>query len=521
MNEFIGEITLDLDCRKTMPKISVGQFDKGRKYLIRITANGQSFSASGSTVIIQGMRSDKSRFSATCSIDQTGNVILILSEEMLSKGGYAYAKLVLSDSSKNYSTQVFVIDIDSSYEGDITPEENYSLVNDFVNRLMLLFDLESPADMLAEYSSTKCVQLNGNNPYPNVNTAIDKGIIYRCFGSGSNSPRGWLVFCGDKNYVGATVSQFRADREGNFYFRTGTANSGTVTWASNTWTPFTPASRTIAGIDLQDNITAAELNSALGNRGFAIITDETVPASANWNGVIPNTFAGNSGEIGELALFYDYAALWFLADNDNDVFEWYRLLSTDDLHTLMKVAPVNPTAAQIEDLPNGQLYGDTVNHKGIIKGGQQFYDTSYIQLNYNTKDEIGVRSLDCTFTVNGADDVRISANKKYSDLISLSAGNAVVLRDKSPLGGYTGQSALVLCAYNINSYSPSRVAVACVTLILFNNEYSYQILEPTSSNPLETDYISLKTKCVIPNDFYTKTEIDSMIGNVETLLSQV
>ena len=50
----------------------------------------------------------------------------------------------------------------------------------------------------------------------------------------------------------------------------------------------------------------------------------------------------------------------------------------------MDFAPVNPTAAQIEDLPNGQLYGDTVNHKGIIKGGQQFYDTVYIDSNYRT-----------------------------------------------------------------------------------------------------------------------------------------
>lgn len=48
----------------------------------------------------------------------------------------------------------------------------------------------------------------------------------------------------------------------------------------------------------------------------------------------------------------------------------------------MDLAPLNPTAAQIAALSNGQLYGDTVNHKGTIKDGQSFYDTVYIDENY-------------------------------------------------------------------------------------------------------------------------------------------
>lgn len=42
----------------------------------------------------------------------------------------------------------------------------------------------------------------------------------------------------------------------------------------------------------------------------------------------------------------------------------------------MDLAPLNPTYEQIAAMPSGQLYGDTTNHKGIIKGGQSFYDTS-------------------------------------------------------------------------------------------------------------------------------------------------
>ena len=44
----------------------------------------------------------------------------------------------------------------------------------------------------------------------------------------------------------------------------------------------------------------------------------------------------------------------------------------------MDLAPLNPTAQEIEDMPDGQLYGDENSHKGIIKGGQSFYDTTYI-----------------------------------------------------------------------------------------------------------------------------------------------
>lgn len=48
----------------------------------------------------------------------------------------------------------------------------------------------------------------------------------------------------------------------------------------------------------------------------------------------------------------------------------------------MDLAPLNPTAEQIAALPSGQLYGDNANHKSIIKGGQSFYDTVYIDENY-------------------------------------------------------------------------------------------------------------------------------------------
>lgn len=54
----------------------------------------------------------------------------------------------------------------------------------------------------------------------------------------------------------------------------------------------------------------------------------------------------------------------------------------------MDLAPFNPTAQEIEAMPSGQLYSDTVNHKGVLKGNagygldQEFFDSEYMKQNY-------------------------------------------------------------------------------------------------------------------------------------------
>ncbi len=61
-------------------------------------------------------------------------------------------------------------------------------------------------------------------------------------------------------------------------------------------------------------------------------------------------------------------------DSANTAIETARTVATGK----MSLIPIDPTAEEIEAMPSGQLYGDTVNHKGVIKGGQGFYDTEYI-----------------------------------------------------------------------------------------------------------------------------------------------
>lgn len=122
-------------------------------------------------------------------------------------------------------------------------------------------------------NSVQNVQLSGSTQYPNVNSAIENNVSYRVFAQGGGSPRGWLWFCGSKNYVDVEVSQIRMDREGKLYRRVGTANGGTVTWGS-AWEAFEPG--------------GGASNAVLE------ITEETFPASAQWYaGEIPDDFSGN------------------------------------------------------------------------------------------------------------------------------------------------------------------------------------------------------------------------------------
>ena len=93
----------------------------------------------------------------------------------------------------------------------------------------------------------------------------------------------------------------------------------------------------------------------------------------------------------ELAFWDNDAEFWGLFGVNLDPatgiinYDWLKIATEIDISDLeetitgkMSRAPLNPTTAQIATMSTGQLYGDTVNHKGTIKGGQSFYDTTYI-----------------------------------------------------------------------------------------------------------------------------------------------
>ena len=139
------------------------------------------------------------------------------------------------------------------------------------------------------------------------------------------------------------------------------------------------ADKAITKAKLGDDVIAE-----LDGKGVFAINEETVPESAQWDDEIPYTYVG---EYGDVALWN--GELWYLsAINEygaKKTYAWERLLSLFDLEAVMDLAPLNPTAEQIAALPSGQLYSDVVNHKGIIKGGQEFYDTNYVDSKLSEK----------------------------------------------------------------------------------------------------------------------------------------
>ena len=122
MNDFITELTLDLNCSPKIQLVSLGQYDKGRKYSITVTANGKEFDISDCTAVFKGVRSDRTHFAVDCEIVDN-KVIVTTDDTTLNVRGKSIARIVLVDSTRSYSTQSFMIDVASALEGDINEKE--------------------------------------------------------------------------------------------------------------------------------------------------------------------------------------------------------------------------------------------------------------------------------------------------------------------------------------------------------------------------------------------------------------
>jgi len=141
LNDFVTHLTLDLNCNKETPTIDSAQFDKGRVFSVAITSNGEPFDVSGCQVTLKCIHSDKSSTSLDCTdgISQTGTAVTVtLREDTLPVRGITAAKLVFSDGTRNYSTQIFLIDVDSSLDGNIRASEAYSVINKLIDQIHAL-----------------------------------------------------------------------------------------------------------------------------------------------------------------------------------------------------------------------------------------------------------------------------------------------------------------------------------------------------------------------------------------------
>ena len=138
MNDYIAEITLDLNCERSCKTVMLTQFDKGKKIHLTVTANGSPYSVSGCSVVMKGVNSDGSRVAVDCEVEQDGTATAVTDDITFAVKGFAAARFVISDSERTYNTQRFLIYIDDALDTDVTSDPNYSILNRLIRQVQLI-----------------------------------------------------------------------------------------------------------------------------------------------------------------------------------------------------------------------------------------------------------------------------------------------------------------------------------------------------------------------------------------------
>ena len=138
MNDYIADITLDLNCERSCQTIMLTQFDKGKKIHLTVTANGAPYSVSGCSVVMKGANSDGSRVAVDCSIEQDGTATAVTDDITFAVKGFAAARFVISDSQRTYNTQRFLIYVDDALDTDVTSDPDYSILNRLIREVQLI-----------------------------------------------------------------------------------------------------------------------------------------------------------------------------------------------------------------------------------------------------------------------------------------------------------------------------------------------------------------------------------------------
>ena len=138
MNDYIADITLDLNCERSCQTIMLTQFDKGKKIHLTVTANGAPYSVSGCSVVMKGVNSDGSRVAVDCSIEQDGTATAVTDDITFAVKGFAAARFVISDSQRTYNTQRFLIYVDDALDTEVASDPDYSILNRLIREVQLI-----------------------------------------------------------------------------------------------------------------------------------------------------------------------------------------------------------------------------------------------------------------------------------------------------------------------------------------------------------------------------------------------
>nr|WP_316620516.1 BppU family phage baseplate upper protein [uncultured Ruminococcus sp.] len=138
MNDYIAEITLDLNCERSCKTVMLTQFDKGKKIHLSVTANGSPYPVSGCSVVMKGVNSDGSRVAVDCEVEQDGTATAVTDDITFAVKGFAAARFVISDSQRTYNTQRFLIYVDDALDTDVTSDPAYSILDRLIRRVQLI-----------------------------------------------------------------------------------------------------------------------------------------------------------------------------------------------------------------------------------------------------------------------------------------------------------------------------------------------------------------------------------------------
>ena len=209
MNDYIREITLDLNCERSCQTIMLTQFDKGKKIHLTVKANGAPYSVSGCSVVMKGVNSDGSRVAIDCDIEPDGTATAVTDDITFAVKGFAAARFVISDSQRTYNTQRFLIYVDDALDTDVTSDPAYSILNRLIREVQLIdehggiivddelsgasthpvqnrvvnaaLSTKAPASTAYTFDSTTAtVTYNANNPkiiYLNATVDGENGIV--------------------------------------------------------------------------------------------------------------------------------------------------------------------------------------------------------------------------------------------------------------------------------------------------------------------------------------------------------
>jgi hypothetical protein len=234
---------------------------------------------------------------------------------------------------------------------------------------------------------------------------------------------------------------------------------------------------------------------------------------------------------------------WIYIDN-----KWELLGTTDiDLSNKMDLAPLNPTYEQIAQMPFGQIFDDTTAKTVTIKGGTELLGV----IRSSIDPEHGVRIGSLGQLLYYGQSFYICNGNKW---ILLPFADSNVIRARRTTTSSSGKYIITSSAslqevwdlfdkYHFvkvaitNQYN-QEIGVTClITRVTGNNhEHLSAVMLPTgagSSYPIDervhfleqhaegsSDTLMLETKYVYPSyeEYYTKTEIDNMIGDIGTAL---